>query len=230
MSRHSKWHKVKQFKGAVDAKRSASFTKLAREIMVAVREKGPDPGMNVRLKVAIERAKKASMPKDNIERAVLRGAGNEAEGRLETLLYEAYAPGGTALIIECVTDNRNRTANDVKHLLTKHGATLAAAGAVTYLFDRKGVIIVSDNFSPDRELAFIEAGAEDIKDGKIFCSPQDLARVAEASSGLKVESADFEWIPKMTIETNEEAGTVLEELIDALEELDDVSHVYTNAA
>lgn len=232
MSRHSKWHKVRQFKGAIDAKRSASFTKLSREITVAAREKGGDPATNVRLKVAIDHAKKASMTKDTIERAIQRGAGGSGEGQLESPMYEAYAPGGTALIIECVTDNKNRATNDVKHLVTKAGGTFAASGAVTYLFDHKGVVRVSREISADQELALIEAGAEDLKDGEIISAPNDLAHVAEAAqkAGLQVESANMEWIPKMTVETDEESGTLLEELIEQLEELDDVSRVYTNAA
>jgi len=137
MSRHSKWSKVKQFKGAIDAKRSASFTKLAREITVAAKEKGGDPAMNARLRAAIDRAREDSMPKENIDRAIQRGIGGGVEGHIETLTYEAYASGGIALIIMCLTDNRNRTAGDIKHLLSQHGGTLAAPGSVTYLFDRK---------------------------------------------------------------------------------------------
>ena len=130
MSRHSKWHKVRQFKGALDAKRAASFTKLIREITVAVKEKGTDPEVNTRLRVAIQKAREANMPKENIERALARGS-SETASELETLIYEAYASGGTAIIIECVTDNRNRTANEVKHLLSKFGGSLAASGSVT---------------------------------------------------------------------------------------------------
>ncbi len=137
MARHSKWHKVKQFKGAIDAKRAASFTKLAREITVAAKEKGADPAMNARLRAAIDRAREGSMPKDNIERAIARGVGNTGEAQLETLTYEAYAPGGTALIIECVTDNRNRATNEVKIMLSNHGATLAQTGSAQYLFDKQ---------------------------------------------------------------------------------------------
>jgi len=128
---------VKQFKGAIDAKRSASFTKLAREITVAAKEKGGDPAMNARLRAAIDRAREDSMPKENIDRAIQRGIGGGVEGHIETLTYKAYASGGIALIIMCLTDNRNRTAGDIKHLLSQHGGTLAAPGSVTYLFDRK---------------------------------------------------------------------------------------------
>jgi YebC/PmpR family DNA-binding regulatory protein len=240
MARHSKWHKVRQFKGAIDAKRSASFTKLAREITVAVREKGADPEMNVRLRVAVERARKASMPKDNIERAIQKGAGGTGEEQLENLTYEAYAPGGTALIIECLTDNRNRSTNDVKHLVTKGEGTLASSGSVTYLFDRFGVVRVMPAIPSEKrdemELALIDTGAADIvhddEGTDIRCSPNELASVAEAASklGLQVESAEFEWIPKVTIETDEATGMAVQGLIEQLGELDDVSRVYSNLA
>lgn len=240
MARHSKWHKVRQFKGAIDAKRAASFTKLAREITVAVKEKGPDPATNVRLKVAIERAKKASMTKDTIERAIQRGAGGSGEGQLESLTYEAYAPGGTALIVECVTDNRNRATNDVKHLVTKAGGTLASGGSVTYLFDRFGVVrivpAVPAEKRDDAELALIDAGASDIlhdEDGTdVRCAPSDLAAVADAAQklGFAVDSAEFEWVPKTTVETDEATGMAVSELIENLEALDDVSRVSSNLA
>jgi YebC/PmpR family DNA-binding regulatory protein len=241
MSRHSKWSKVKQFKGAVDAKRSASFTKLAREITVAAREKGGDPNMNVRLRVAIDRARKASMPKDAIERAVTRGAGTGTDAAaIVSPTYEAYAPGGTALIIECLTDNTNRSANDVKHILSKLGASLASQGSVTYLFQKKGVVRISGGLPADRreevELALIDAGAEDISDyddaAEVLCATSDLAKVADAASklGLEVESAEFEWLPQNLVETDEEKGTQVAELIEELEALDDVSRVYSNLA
>lgn len=240
MSRHSKWHKVRQFKGAIDAKRAASFTKLSREITVAVKEKGADVATNVRLKVAIERAKKASMTKDTIERAIQRGTGVGGEGQLESLTYEAYAPGGTALIVECVTDNRNRSTNDVKHLITKAGGTLASTGSVTYLFDRFGVVRIVPPIPVERrdesELVLIDAGASDIvhddESTDVRCAPSDLSVVAEATQklGFTVDSAEFEWIPKVMVETNEETGMIVSELVEHLEELDDVSHVYSNLA
>ncbi|MFH1620729.1 MAG: YebC/PmpR family DNA-binding transcriptional regulator [Patescibacteria group bacterium] len=240
MSRHSKWSKVKQFKGAVDAKRSASFTKLAREIQVAAKEKGADPSLNLRLRVAIDRARRASMPKDSIERAVERGSGAGGEGQIDFLVYEAYGPGGTALIIECLTDNRNRSANDVKHLLTKHGASLAASGSVTYLFDHQGVVRLTEDLSVDRheeiELSLIDAGAEDMREEDssllIVCDTKNLSQVAEAveKHDLTVESAELEWLPKLLVETDEETGMIIEDLITALEELDDVSKVYSNLA
>jgi YebC/PmpR family DNA-binding regulatory protein len=239
MSGHSKWSKVKQFKGAIDAKRSASFTKLAREIEVTVREKGPDPGMNFMLRVAIDRARAANMPKDSIERAITRGSGNGEGTQVEALRYEAYAPGGAALIVECLTDNRNRTANDVKHLLSKNGGSLAAPGSVAFQFDHKGVIRVA-KLPADRrdelELALIDAGAEDIKEEEdqtvILCAPQDLGRINEATTGLglKVESAEFEWLPKTPVVLDESNGEAISKLIEALEEHDDVQNVFTNAS
>lgn len=234
MARHSKWHKVRQFKGAIDAKRAASFTKLAREITVSVKEKGPDPVMNARLRAAIDRAREASMPKDNIERAIKRGAGGTGEAELETLTYEAYAPGGTALIIECLTDSRNRATNDVKHLVTKAGGSLANAGSVTYLFDHVG--IVRAPVGTYDELALIDAGASDILvDGdriEVRCAMNDLSKVADAvvKQGLAPDTIEFQWIPKTLVETNEEDGTAVAELIDQLEEHDDVSRVFSNLA
>lgn len=256
MSRHSKWSKVKQFKGAIDAKRSASFTKLGREITVAAREKGGDPNFNPRLRAAIDRAKEGSMPKENIERAIVKGVGGGAEGQIESLTYEAYAPGGTALIIESLTDNRNRAANQIKHLLTQHDASLATSGSVTYLFDHCGVVRVSPFGSPpyeggvqtsvrslnggysrdELELTLIDAGAIDImndeSDVEIRCAPNDLAKVADAVMrfGLKADTVEFQWIPKTLVETNEEIGTSVAELIEALEADDDVRRVFSNLA
>lgn len=240
MARHSKWHKVKQFKGGIDAKRSASFTKLTREITVAARDKGADPDMNASLRVAIQKAREASMPKENIERAIQKGAGGGAEGQIETLTYEAYAPGGTALIVEALTDNRNRTANDVKHLLSKNGATLAMAGSVTYLFDRVGVIRLEKGFPKEKqeeyELAVIDAGATDvIEDGEaveLHCQPNDFAKLAHAvvALGGVASVAEFQWIPKTLVDTDEVTGTQVAELMEILGEHDDVSRVFSNLA
>ncbi len=240
MSRHSKWSKVKQFKGAIDAKRSASFTKLSREITVAVKEKGADPSFNVRLRVAIDRAKKGLMPKEVIQRAIDRATGAGGEAQLEQLLYEAYAPGGTALMIECVTDNRNRSVATVKHLLSKKNGTMAGTGSVAYLFDRVGTVHVPDPLPAERhddiELALIDAGATDIIEDEngvdIRTTPSNLMAVADAVAkcALTVESAEFEWIPKTTVETDEATGLAVEELVSELESDDDVSRVYSNLA
>lgn len=245
MSRHSKWHKVRQFKGAIDAKRSASFTKLAREITVAAREKGGDPNMNAQLRAAVDRARAASLPRENIERAIARGAGVGGEGHIESLVYEAYTPGGTALIIECLTDNRNRTASDVKHMLTKNGGSFAATGSVTYLFDRLGVVRcsppagggVGGGGSRDvLELSLIDAGATNIIEEdesiEIHCATHDLFKLSDAvtSLGLKADIIEFQWIPKTLVETDEVTGTAVAELIETLEEHDDVSRVWSNLA
>lgn len=239
MARHSKWHKVRQFKGAIDAKRSASFTKLAREITVAAREKGGDPAMNARLRVAIDRAREYSMPKDNIERAITRGTGEGGEGEIISLTYEAYAPGGTALIIECLTDNRNRSANDVKHILSKNGGTFAATGAVTYLFDHTGVVRVERSYETlnrdEAELALIDAGASEIlwEDAlEVRGDTKDLAALAEAVAALGVTAnvIEFQWLPKTLVETNEEDGVATAHLIELLEEHDDISRVWSNLA
>lgn len=240
MARHSKWHKVRQFKGAIDAKRSASFTKLAREITVAAREKGGDPAMNAGLRAAIDRARAASMPKDNIERAIQKGVGGVGDAQIESLTYEAYAPGGTALIVECLTDSRNRTANDVKHIISKAGGSFAASGAVTYSFDRVGVVHIPQGLPKDRhdelELAFIDAGALDILEQEdsteIRCATNDLAKLADAvtKSGFSPDTVEMQWIPKNLIETDEETGMKVAELIEQLEEHDDVSRVFSNLA
>ncbi len=196
--------------------------------------------MNARLRAAVERARAASLPKDNIERAIAKGVGGGAEGQIESLTYEAYAPGGTALIIECFTDNRNRTANDVKHLLTKNGGTLAASGAVTYVFDHIGVVRAPGSLPKDKydesELALIDAGATNILEEEgaieIHSTIHDLAHVADAvvSLGLKADTVEFQWLPKTLVETDEATGTAVAQLIEILEENDDVSRVWSNLA
>jgi len=238
MSGHSKWSKVKQFKGAIDAKRSASFTKLAREIEVAVREKGSDPGMNFRLRMAIDRARAGNMPKDSIERAIIRGSGNADGTQVESLRYEAYGPGGAGLVVECLTDNRNRTAGDVKHIMSKNGGSFAAPGSVAFQFDHKGVVRtgpVAADRRDEVELALIDAGAEDIRHEEegttIVCAINDLSKLNEVVSGLglTVASAEIEWLPKTTVALDDASGESLSKLIDLLDEHDDVSNVFTNA-
>lgn len=239
MARHSHWHNIQITKGKADAKRAASFTKLARELTVAAREKGGDPDMNARLRVAIDRAREASMPKDNIERAIQRGTGGGAEGQLETLTYEAYAPGGTALIIECVTDNRNRSANDVKHLVSKAGGSLAASGSVTYLFDRFAsfqIEVPPTTNCDELELALIEAGAVQLNDQderlEVLGEPAAFGTLSEAimNAGLPLKEAEFVWYPKTTVEVYDDEGKVIAELIETLEANDDVSRVFSNLA
>lgn len=237
MSGHSKWATIKHKKGAADAKRAASFTKLIREIEVAAREKGPDPGMNFRLRLAIDRARSANVPKDNIERAITRGSGAGSDVQIEETRYEAYGPGGVGLIVECLTDNRNRAANDVKLVLSKKGGSFAAPGSVSFQFENKGVVrlgLVAADKRDEVELTLIDAGAEDIaheeEESVVVCPINDLSKITDACNGLSLEikQAQIEWVPKVLVEADDESLESLSNLIDALEELDDVQNVFTN--
>ncbi len=238
MSGHSKWSTIKHRKGMADAKRAASFTKLAREIEVAAREKGSDPDMNVRLRLAMDRARSGGMPKDNILRAIERGSGTGATDSAEAVRYEAYGPGGVALLIEGCTDNRNRTSSQVKHLLSKHQASLAAPGSVSYLFEQKGYFVCREPVSSDQEaleLALIDAGAEDwfLEDGffRVFCPASvfsDIQKVLTAHD-LSISEAEMGWFASADVSISSEIQEALIRLQSVLEELDDVSNVYSNA-
>jgi len=239
MSGHSKWSSIKHKKGAADAKRGKLFSKLSRAIIVAAREGGPDPDANATLATAIQKARDSSMPKDNIERAVARGAGGASDGdaAYETVTYEGYGPGGVAVFVEALTDNRNRTAAEVRHLFTKNEGNLGTSGAVAWLFERKGVVIVSRDAVDEDELmlAAADGGAEDVgQDGSSFqvtAAPDDLAAVRTAldGAGIALESAEVTMLPKTTVAIEDE-GTAkkLLRLMDALEENDDVQAVYAN--
>src|SRR5213592_4230117 len=209
MSGHSKWSTIKHKKGAADAKRGQLFTKLSRAIIVAAKEGGPDPAANLALQNAVEKARSYSMPKDTIERAIARGAGTDADAAtFETVIYEGYAPEGVAVLVEALTDNRNRTASDVRHLFTKHGGNLGSTGAVAWLFERQGVVLVTADGVDEDELmlAAAEGGAEDVElDGSTFqvsSAPEALASVREAieDAGFTVESAELSMVPKTTVE------------------------------
>jgi YebC/PmpR family DNA-binding regulatory protein len=238
MSGHSKWSSIKHKKGAADAKRGQLFSKLTRAIIVAAREGGPDPAANLALQNAVDKAREASMPKDNIERAIARGSGGAgAVDAYEHVTYEGYAPGGVSIYVEALTDNRNRTASEVRHLFSKSDGNLAESGAVAWLFERKGVILVdADRVDEDElTLAAADAGAEDVEqDGSSFritCAPEDLHAVREAleAAGLPVESVQPTMVAKTTVEIdNEAAARKVLRLIDALEENDDVQDVYAN--
>ena len=239
MSGHSKWSSIKHKKGAADAKRGKLFSKLSRAIIVAAREGGPDPEGNATLATAIQKARDNSMPKDNIERAIARGAGAGGDGdaAYETVAYEGYGPAGVAVFVEAVTDNRNRTAADVRHIFTKHDGNLGTSGAVAWLFERKGVVIVSGDSvdEDDLVLAAADAGAEDVEpDGSSFqvtSAPDEFATVREAleSAGIAYESAELTMLPKTTVAVEDEAAVrKLLRLMDALEENDDVQAVYAN--
>src|ERR1700710_1025557 len=207
MSGHSKWASIKHKKAIVDSKRGKLFTKLARAVTVAAREGGGDPDGNPSLALAVQKARDASMPKDNIERAIAKGTGEGVDAdQIETVLYEGYGPGGVALLIEALTDNRNRTSADVRHLLSKHGGNLGEPGSVSYLFDKSGVIIVdASRYDEDDLMAAIDAGAQDIaRDDDVYeviTAPADLSRVREALSaaGVEVESADLTQRPKSRV-------------------------------
>jgi YebC/PmpR family DNA-binding regulatory protein len=236
MSGHSKWASIKHKKAVVDARRGQHFTKLARAISVAAREGGGDPDGNSALALAIQKARDASMPKDNIERAIAKGTGEGSDAdQIETVLYEGYGPGGVALLIEALTDNRNRTGAEMRHLLGKHGGNLGEPGSVSYLFDKRGVIVVDANrYSEDDLMPAIDAGAEDIAlDEDVFeviTEPADLtaAREALVQAGVEIESADLTQRPRARVPVDESDAAKLMKLIDALEESDDVGAVHAN--
>jgi YebC/PmpR family DNA-binding regulatory protein len=234
---HSKWAQIKRKKGATDAKRGQLFSKLTRAIIVASREGGPDPAGNLALQNAIEKAKGASMPKDNIERAIARGAGAAGDGAAyETVTYEGYGPAGVAVYVEAVTDNRNRTAADVRSIFTKSDGSLGESGSVAWLFERRGVVLVSGEADEDElTMAAAEGGADDVeRDGdswRVMSAPEALAAVRRAieGAGFDVESADLTMVPKTTIELGDEsAARKVLRLMDFLEENDDVQDVYAN--
>ena len=236
MSGHSKWSSIKHKKGAADAKRGRLFSKLSRALIVAAREGGADPGANLALANAIEKARSYSMPKDNIERAIVRGSGAEAEPTaFEQVVYEGYGPNGVAVIVEALTDNRNRTASDVRHVFSKNDGNLGGSGAVTWLFERKGIVLVDDADEDELMLAAAEGGADDIsRDGsslQVICAPEQLSAVREAieAAGIRVESAELTMVPKTTVAVGDESSAKkILRLIDQLEENDDVQDVYSN--
>jgi YebC/PmpR family DNA-binding regulatory protein len=236
VSGHSKWHSIKHKKAVVDARRGQQFTKLARAITVAAREGGGDPDGNPSLALAIQKARDASMPKDNIERAIAKGTGASADAeQIETVLYEGYGPGGVALLIEALTDNRNRTGAEIRHAFSKHGGSLGEPGSVSYLFDKRGVIVVdAGRYDEDDLIGAIDAGAEDISlDEDVFevvTDPADLPQVRAAleAAGVAMDSADVAQRPKSRVPVEEADAAKLMRLIDTLEELDDVSSVDAN--
>ena len=238
MSGHSKWSSIKHRKGAADKKRGVLFSKLSKAIIVAAKNGGGDPTNNLALQNAIEKAKSYSMPKDNIERAIARGAGSEGDGdAYEPIVYEGYGAGGIAILVEALTDNRNRTASDVRAAFAKHDGNLGASGAVVWQFERRGIVLVdADGVDEDElTLAAAEGGADDVElDGSTFqitCAPETLSAVREAvqAAGFSTESAELTMVPKTTVEVSEEStAKKILRLVDALEENDDVQDVYAN--
>ena len=238
MSGHSKWSSIKHRKGAADAKRGKLFSKLSRAIIVAAREGGSDPDANAALATAIQKARDNSMPKDNIERALARGSGATADGEaFESVAYEGYGPGGVAVFVDVLTDNRNRAAADIRHVFAKNDGNLGTSGTVAWLFERKGVLIVPADSVDEDELVLTaaEGGAEDVElDGSSFqviSAPDDLAAVRAAleDAGLAYESAELTMLPKTTVAVEDEStARKLVRLMDALEDNDDVQAVYAN--
>jgi len=236
MSGHSKWASIKHKKAVVDSRRGVQFSKLARAIVVAARDGGGDPNGNATLENAVRKAKEASMPKENIERAIAKGTGEGGEAQaIEAVLYEGYGPGGVALLVEALTDNRNRTSADVRHAFSKHGGNLGEPGSVAYLFDKKGTIVIdSARFSEDDLLPAVEAGAEDISTDEgvfeVISEPNDFMAVRGAleAAGVEMLSADMAYRPSSLVPIDERQAKALMTLIDALEESDDVEAVHAN--
>ena len=238
MAGHSKWSNIKHKKGKEDAKRAKEFTKLGRSIMVAAREGGPDPEYNSALKAAIEKAKAANMPNDNIERAIKRGSGELEGGNFEEIVYEGYGPGGIAVFVSCLTDNRNRTASEVRHAFDKYGGNLGQTGCVSFMFDRKGLLVIDKKESIDEEelmLQAIDLGAEDFNSEddfyEIITSPEDFNQVRDAlsSNGYEFSMAELAFLPQNTSELKDEEDIKnMVKLIEMLEDNDDVQNVYHN--
>lgn len=236
MSGHSKWSTIKRKKAAVDAKRGKIFTRLAREISVAAREGGGDPEINFRLRLAIDKAKTANMPKENIERAIMRGTGEGQEDALEEITYEGYAPHGVALLVQVLTDNRNRTVAEVRHVFSKQGGSLSEAGAVAWQFDRKGYIAIEpDGVDPEEVFEYaVEAGAEDVVIGddliEVYAELNDFQGVQEAlkACGYDLATAEVSMMPKITLQLTPQETFKVMRVIEALEDLDDVQQVFSN--
>ena len=236
MAGHSKWAGIKHKKAIVDSRRGKLFTKLARAITVAAKEGGGDVVGNAALGLAVQKAKDASMPKDNIERAIAKGTGAGADTEsFEAVMYEGYGPGGVAILVEALTDNRNRTGSEVRHAFAKHGGNLGEPGSVAYLFDKKGVVMVDgEKYSEDDLMPALDAGAEDIvMDDDVFeilCEPSDLTamRAALTDAGIEVSEAQVMQRPKTLVPLDEEGATKLMKLIDTLEDLDDTDEVHAN--
>ncbi len=238
MSGHSKWANIKHRKGKMDAVRGKITTKISREITVAVRLGGSDPTGNMKLKLAFAKAKANNIPKDNIQRAIQKGAGALDGSNYEELTYEGYGPGGTAILVDILTDNRNRTAADIRHLFTKHGGNLGESGCVAWMFKRKGLFVIERETGVEEEelmLLALEAGADDFSaeddSFEITAAPEEFEQVQQAleSGGIKTTVAQISMIPDTTVELQDDAAAKLMRLMEALEDHDDVQEVYANA-
>lgn len=237
MSGHSKWSTIKRQKGLTDAKRGAVFTKLSREIILAAKQGGPDTTMNFKLRLAVQRARASNMPNENIERALAKATGTGADEQLEELTYEGYGPGGTAILLSCLTDNKNRTVAEVRHRFSRSGGNLGENGSVAWQFAAKGVITIPAAGQDADEVALmaIDAGADDVDVGddsiEVQTDPANLEAVRKAleGNGIEVQNADFAMVPKVMVELDEKTAHQALKLIDALEDLEDVQRVYSNA-
>ena len=238
MSGHSKWHNIQGRKNAQDAKRGKVFQKLSREIYMAAKAGGPDPSMNPALRLVVDQANAATMPNDNVERAIKKATSAVDETNYDEITYEGYGPGGVGILVHALTDNRNRTATNVRVAFTRNGGSLGETGSVSYLFDRKGYIAIErDGLTVDEETMFedvLEAGAEDLQTSpevfEIYTAPEDFAAVRdELEKEFTLAQAELTMIPQTTIDLNEEQKEQLERLVDKLEDDDDVSEVFTAA-
>lgn len=237
MSGHSKWASIKHQKGVTDARRGQLFTKLTREIIIAAREGGSNPETNFRLRLAIQKARDSNMPTDNIERSVKKGSGELEGASLTEVVLEGYGPSGTAILVNALTDNRNRTIQDVRSTFTRHGSSLGESGCVAWLFDSKGVITIkADNVDADElALAAIDAGAEDVKVEsdyvELYTIPEELEKVRATleESEVKIDSSELIKVPKSLIELDDKAAMQALKLLDKLEDVDDVQNVFSNA-
>ncbi|MDK2878807.1 MAG: hypothetical protein PWR06_1523 [Thermoanaerobacteraceae bacterium] len=237
MSGHSKWANIKHKKAKVDAQKGKIYTKFSKMIIVATREGGPDPNANSRLKDIIEKAKEANMPNENIMRAIKRGSGELGGADYEEIIYEGYGPGGAAILLDVMTDNRNRTAGELRHIFDKHGGNLGEAGCVAWMFDKKGLIIIEKDGNTDVDnimMVAIDSGADDVEEQEdsieITTSPEQYETVKKAleENNIKISSAEVTFLPKTTLSLSAKESESINRLLEALEDHDDVQNVYTN--
>lgn len=237
MSGHSKWANIKHKKAKVDAQKGKIYTKFSKMIIVATREGGPDPNANSKLKDIIEKAKEANMPNENIMRAIKRGSGELDGADYEEIMYEGYGPGGAAILLDIMTDNRNRTAAEMRHIFDKHGGNLGETGCVAWMFDKKGLLIIEKDEKTDVDnvmMAAIDSGAEDVQEQddsiEIITSPEQFESVKKAleENNIRISSAEITFLPKTTVTLPAKESESMEKLLEALEDHDDVQNVYTN--
>ena len=234
MSGHSKWATIKRAKGAMDVKRGQLFTKFARAIALAAREGGGDPATNFKLRLMIDKARSYNMPKDSIDRSIARGTGEDKSGMIEEALYEGFGPGNVGILVATATDNKNRTAGDVKQIFSKNGGAIAGPGSVKWQFEHRGVIRIAGDIAEEAQLSFIDAGAEDFKKEDdhtvIYTAVPHLKTVTDAvaAQNFQSESSGLEWVPKETVAIDDETRAKLEHLFEQLDEHDDVQDIYSN--